>query len=173
MAPSMTPTEQRTIRNLNSLVKPVLVICVLAAFTNTESANAFARTGAEKQDRATQTAQCGYLKNRAWFDTCTCGAFADEMAAIVQASASPVVILIDGYANTNEPVGIERTRAENAWLYLVNEKGVDRGRIVLRWSRQGLPAVGKYVGGLRITLLRAGDALPSLGDVSSSQLPST
>jgi flagellar motor protein MotB len=42
------------------------------------------------------------------------------------------VLVIDGHSDKGERKGIAQLRAENARNYLVNEKGIDPNRIVVR-----------------------------------------
>jgi uncharacterized Fe-S cluster protein YjdI len=55
----------------------------------------------------------------------------DEIALRMQQDPR-ALLLIDGHRDSSERVGISLTRANNARDYLVNEKGVDTGRITVR-----------------------------------------
>ena len=127
----------------------------------------------DAQSAPPQTAQCYYYKNNARFDTCACGAVADDACVRLRMDDTPQLILIDGSATEEEREGIEVKRAENAWSYFVFEKGVDPSRIILRWNRVARKSIGKWGGTLRILVLRPGQWPPDFveSDVAWQAMP--
>ena len=105
-------------------------------------------------------AQCHYYRNDQHFNTCSHGRVADEAAVELQRDLTVRVILIDASAASGERAGIEARRAEQAWGYLVYEKGIHPDRIVMRWNRVSRQCVGKWGGSMRILVVRTGDRLP-------------
>ena len=75
-----------------------------------------------------------------------------------------MVILIDASATKDERLRLEVKRAENARDFLIMQKGVDPGRIVIRWCREDRASNGKWGGSLRLVALRPGDTIPALAD---------
>ena len=79
--------------------------------------------------------QCYYLRNGVQFNSCVHGRQADEAALLLLTDTSARLILIDSFAASDEAPGVEQRRARHAWEYLVNEKGVEPGRVAIRWGR--------------------------------------
>jgi outer membrane protein OmpA-like peptidoglycan-associated protein len=71
-----------------------------------------------------------FRRNNARIDN-ACKAILDDAALRLQQDPRRVLV-IDGHSDTGERAGIALRRAENARDYLVNERGVDANRIIVR-----------------------------------------
>lgn len=75
-------------------------------------------------------ASCNFRRNSARVDN-ACKAILDEAAVRMQSDPT-LQLVVDGHSDTGERAGIALKRAENVRDYLVNEKGIDSNRIVVR-----------------------------------------
>ena len=73
---------------------------------------------------------CNFRRNSARVDN-ACKATLDDVAVRMQSDPT-FQLVIDGHSDTGERAGIALKRAENVRDYLVNEKGIDANRIVVR-----------------------------------------
>jgi outer membrane protein OmpA-like peptidoglycan-associated protein len=73
---------------------------------------------------------CNFRRNNARVDN-ACKQILDDIA--IQMQSNPTAqLVIDGHSDTGERAGIALRRAENVRDYLVNERGIDSSRIVVR-----------------------------------------
>ena len=149
-----------------SLVSVVLT-CMLLTYAGDECGTA--GQSSSSQQTHSEPAQCFYQRESARFDECNCGTVADGVAARLQLEPPPMVILIDSSATKDERPGLEVKRAQNARDFLVREKGIDPGRIVLRWFREDRASAGRWGGALRFVVLRPGDKAPAFFDGDASR----
>ena len=115
--------------------------------------------------------QCYYVGNGVQFNSCVHGRQADEAALLLLTDTSARLILIDSFAASDETPGVEQRRARYAWEYLVYEKGVDPGRVAIRWGRMSRLIRGKLGGSLRFLVVRTGDRLPDFLEEPPPQNP--
>ena len=124
--------------------------------------------GSPAEGDPTASGLCSYYRNTARFDTCWCGLLAEAAALEVRGASTPMMILVDGGATSNERPGIEVKRVELVRNYLVQHIGVDPGRIVLRWKRLDRLGIGRYGGSVRILVIKPGQSIPDFveGDLA-------
>ena len=119
-----------------------------------------ALSGRASQGRPPVPGYCRFFRNSARFEACDCKYYADFAAAQLAEESPNLIILIDGSASDDEREGTEARRAESAWSYFVFEKGIDRGRVFMRWQREKRVADGRSGGFVRILVLGPGDIVP-------------
>ncbi len=73
---------------------------------------------------------CSFKRNNARVDN-ACKQILDDVAVRMQSDPT-LQLVIDGHSDTGERAGIALKRAENTRDYLVNEKGIDKNRIMVR-----------------------------------------
>jgi hypothetical protein len=108
-----------------------------------------------------QLTDCGYTRNNARFDSCACGAVADDAAMRMQ-NDERLFLVIDGFAWNDERTGVDLKRAENAWLYVTEARGIDPGRVVMRWVTADIKVTSRHRKGLQMWLVSDLDHLPLL-----------
>jgi hypothetical protein len=90
-----------------------------------------------------------------------CKAILEAVADQVRHSPSPVYVVVDGYAYRDERPGVEVARADWARTYLVKEKGLDPGQVVMRWIRldEGFPSAA--LGTTYVMVIQRGTPVPA------------
>jgi outer membrane protein OmpA-like peptidoglycan-associated protein len=73
---------------------------------------------------------CSFKRNNARVDN-ACKSILDDVATRMQSDPT-LQLVVDGHSDTGERAGIALKRAENVRDYLVNEKGIDANRIMVR-----------------------------------------
>ena len=73
---------------------------------------------------------CSFRRNNARVDN-ACKSILDDVATRMQSNPT-LQVVIDGHSDRGERAGIALKRAENVRDYLVNERGIDANRIVVR-----------------------------------------
>ena len=119
-----------------------------------------ALAGGAAQGKLPMLAYCHFFRNGTRFEACDCKFYADVAAAQLAEESSRLIVLIDGSASDDEREGTEARRAESAWSYFVFERGIDRGRVFIRWQREKRAGDGRSGGYVRILLLGPGDVVP-------------
>lgn len=114
----------------------------------------------EVSARGPVQSQCHFYRDNPRFDTCHHGLIADAAVIELLNDPSKGVILVDTSATVDEKPGVEVRRAQNAWGYLVTEKGVPPDRVVLRWNRVTRASNKRWGGSMRILVVRSGERLP-------------
>ena len=81
---------------------------------------------------------CSFKRNNARVDN-ACKSILDDVATRMQSDPT-LQLVVDGHSDTGERAGIALKRAENVRDYLVNEKGIDANRIMVRSFDDKCPA---------------------------------
>ena len=90
-----------------------------------------------------------------------CKAILEAVTDQVRHSPSPVYVVVDGYAYRDERPGVEVARADWARRYLIEEKGLGPGQVVMRWTRLDEDYPSAALGTTYFMVVQRGTSVPA------------